>query len=291
MRNALTVDVEDWYMTNGLDIDPSEWHRFEDRVVPNTTVLLDLFDRYNVKGTFFVLGCVAQKHPQLVEEIARRGHEIGSHGGWHRLVTTQTLEQFREDLRFSKQTLEGITGQRIELYRAPSWSIAPSRFGALKILAEEGFVCDSSMQPFQTPLSGIAGAPVKPFRPVLDGEPLGLTEFPPTVAEVGGMKVPFSGGFYLRAVPYPLIKWALKRVNRTRSGMIYVHPWEVDTQQPKIKTSAFIRVIQYYGLTMTERKLDRLLRDFAFEPLGGLISGQSYAPHPLHTPEPGRPIQ
>lgn len=284
MLNALTVDVEDWYMTNGLDIDPSEWHKYEDRVVRNTTTLLDLFDQYAVKGTFFILGCVAEKHPALVEEIAERGHEIGSHGYWHRLVTSQTLDQFRQDIRSSKDILERLTGRKVELYRAPSWSISPDRYGALKILAEEGFVCDSSMQPFQTPLSGIAGAPKTPFRPALDGEPLGISEFPPTVTELAGMSVLFSGGFYLRAVPYPLVKWALNRVNQTRPGMIYIHPWEIDTAQPRAKTSAFIRTIQYYGLNGTKGKLERLFREFSFRPLGEIINGQSYPPYQLYSP-------
>lgn len=284
MLNALTVDVEDWYMTNGLDIDPSEWHKYEDRVVRNTTTLLDLFDQYAVKGTFFILGCVAEKHPALIEEIAERGHEIGSHGYWHRLVTSQTLDQFRQDIRSSKDILERLTGRKVELYRAPSWSISPDRYGALKILSEEGFVCDSSMQPFQTPLSGIAGAPKTPFRPALDGEPLGISEFPPTVTELAGMSVPFSGGFYLRAVPYPLVKWALNRVNKTRPGMIYIHPWEIDTAQPRAKTSVFIRTIQYYGLNGTKEKLERLFREFSFRPLGEIINGQSYPPHQLYSP-------
>ena len=284
MLNAVTVDVEDWYMTNGLDIDPSEWHKYEDRVVRNTTTLLDLFDRYAVKGTFFILGCVAERHPRLVKEIADRGHEIGSHGYWHRLVTSQTLDHFRHDVRSSKEILERITGRRVELYRAPSWSISPERFHALKILAEEGFVCDSSMQPFQTPLSGISGAPKTPFTPVLDGESLGLSEFPPTVTELAGMSIPFSGGFYLRAVPYQLVKWALNRVNKVRPGMIYIHPWEVDTAQPRAKTSAFIRTIQYYGLNGTKGKLERLFRDFSFRPLGEIINGESYPPHRLYSP-------
>lgn len=281
MQNALTVDVEDWYMTNGLDIPPSEWHRYEDRVVASTTLLLDLLDAHGVKGTFFVLGCVAQKHPELVKDIAARGHEIGSHGGWHRLVTSQTLEEFREDVRFSKRLLEEIIGREVRLYRAPSWSIAPSRYEALKVLEEEGFRCDSSLQPFRTPLSGVAGSPHAPFRPVWNGERLGLTEFPPTVTKIGGLTVPFSGGFYLRAMPYGFIRWALKRVNRTRSGMIYLHPWEFDPLQPRVKTRPFIRIIQYYGLAGTQKKLERLLREFRFQPLGQVIRDRTYPDHSL----------
>lgn len=285
MDNALTVDVEDWYMTNGLDIDPAEWPKYEDRVAASTSVLLGLLDRYRARGTFFVLGCVAERHPELVKDIAARGHEIGSHGYWHRLVTRQTLDEFRQDVRLSKETLERIVSREVRFYRAPSWSIAPNRYEALRILAEEGFVCDSSLQPFRTPLSGVSGSPKAPFAPVLDGEALGLTEFPPTVAELAGASVPFSGGFYLRAMPYPFVRWALRQVNRTRPGMIYVHPWELDPEQPRVKTSMFVRTIQYYGLGGTSRKLERLLRDFRFRPLGEIVEELgSFPPHSLRSP-------
>ncbi|WP_336787921.1 DUF3473 domain-containing protein [Paenibacillus sp. MMO-177] len=285
MRNALTVDVEDWYMTNGLNIPPSEWHRYDDRVVGSTTGLLDLFDRYKVKGTFFILGSVAQRHPGLIEDIARRGHEIASHGYWHQLVTSQSLEAFREDVRDSKEILERITGRTVTLYRAPSWSMEPERYEALNILAEQGFVCDSSMQPFRTPLSGIAGAPHQPFTPLLNDMETGVIEFPPSVTEVAGMTVPFSGGFYLRAIPYAFVKWALSRVNKTRPGMIYIHPWEIDPGQPRVQTSAFIKLIQYYGLNGTVSKLEQLLNDFSFQPLGEVIrSHTNYPKHRLYTP-------
>jgi polysaccharide deacetylase family protein (PEP-CTERM system associated) len=278
MQNALTVDVEDWYMTNGLDIDPSRWHEFEERVVPNTLELLELFEAYGVKATFFILGCVAERYPSLVEQIARKGHEIGSHGGWHRLLTTLTLDQFREDLRYSKRVLENISGRIVRLYRAPSWSVVPERYEVLRILKEEGFDCDSSMQPFRTPISGAFGTPHEPFEPVLGGKLVGVVEFPPTVLKLASVTIPFSGGFYLRAVPYPIVQFALKRVNRTRPGMIYVHPWEIDPDPPRIQASAFIRFIQYYRLAGTKRKLERLLKDFSFAPLGSLLHDRPY-PH------------
>ncbi|MFB9325190.1 DUF3473 domain-containing protein [Paenibacillus aurantiacus] len=287
MLNALTVDVEDYYMTNGLNISPDQWHRYEDRVAQSTADVLELFAHHRARGTFFILGCVAQRHPSLVADIARGGHEIASHGGWHRLVTSQTLEEFRADIRFSKEVLEGITGRKVELYRAPSWSISPERYEALHILAEEGFRCDSSLQPFRTPLSGVAGAPRAPFRPQVNGRLTGLTEFPPSVAEVNGVTVPFSGGFYLRALPYGVVKWALKRVNRSRPGMIYLHPWELDLGQPRIPAPPHIRLVQYYGLAAMKPKLTRLLRDFAFAPLGELIREQTYPIHKLYTPAAG----
>ncbi|BAU29709.1 polysaccharide deacetylase family protein (PEP-CTERM system associated) [Aneurinibacillus soli] len=278
MKNALTVDVEDWYMTSDFHFDVSTWDTFEDRVVQNTMQLLELFSYYQVKGTFFILGCVAEKHPTLVEEIARRGHEIGSHGGWHQMVNSMSIEQFHEDLLYSKHILEGITGQNVQLYRAPSWSITPERYEVLRILANEGFVCDSSLQPFRTPLSGIKGAPHTPFIPVLNGEALSLLEFPPVVLKKGGVTFPFCGGFYLRALPTSFLTWALRQVNRTRLGMIYVHPWEVDTEQPRLKTSPLIRFVHYYNLGTTRRKLERLLQEFSFTTLGELIASQTFSP-------------
>lgn len=282
MQNAITVDVEDWYMTNGLNIDPSKWPEYEDRVVPSTIKLLELFGKYRIRGTFFILGCVAEKHPDLVRRIASEGHEIGSHGGWHRLLTTMTLDEFREDLRYSKRILEQISGHHVRLFRAPSWSVVPKSYGIFRVLKEEGFICDSSMQPFRTPLSGTFGTPHAPFEPVLDGDSVGLVEFPPSVTNYCGITLPFSGGFYLRAMPYPIIRWALGRVNRTRPGMIYIHPWEVDPEQPSVRASAFVRIIQRYKLRSTYPKLERLLQEFRFVPLGQLLGKIEYPKHALH---------
>ncbi|WP_186446013.1 XrtA system polysaccharide deacetylase [Paenibacillus cremeus] len=273
----MTVDVEDWYQTSDFKIDPSEWHTYEDRVVNNTMNLLELFDRYQVKGTFFTLGCVAEKHPGLIREIVKEGHEIASHGGWHRLVTGMTRDQFREDVRSSKRLLEDISGQQVVFFRAPSWSIAPECYDVLRILEEEGYLCDSSLQPFQTPLSGVTGAPHTPFYPVLGGKKLELLEFPSCVLKTSGITVPFSGGLYLRTLPYAMIRWALNKVNTTRPGMIYVHPWEIDTTQPRIKSSLFARLTHYHNLGSTMPKLEKLLQEFSFKPLSEIIEEKSYA--------------
>lgn len=281
MKNALTIDVEDWYMTSDFSFDVATWGNYEDRVVGNTMRLLELFAHYGVKGTFFVLGCVAEQFPHLVEEIARNGHEIASHGGWHQMINKMSLDEFREDIRFSKKVLEEISGQKVELYRAPSWSITPDRYDALRILAEEGFTCDSSLQPFRTPLSGVAGSPLEPFIQVLDQEPLELLEFPPTVLKKAGVTMPFCGGFYLRALPYPVLAWALRQVNRTRNGLIYVHPWEIDTEQPRLEASAVVRFVHYYNLNTTWGKLERLLQEFSFTTLGEIVAEGRHGYEPI----------
>lgn len=276
MDNVLTVDVEDWYMTSDLNIPVDQWDHFEDRVQGNTLRILDLFDEYQVKGTFFVLGCVAQKFPAMVREIARRGHEVGSHGTWHQLLTHMTRTQIYDDIAKSKFILEELTGQQVQCYRAPSWSISSERFYVWDILEDLGFTVDSSLQPFRTPLSGIRRAPTQPFHPIVNGRQLSILEFPPAVARVWGQTVPFSGGLYLRVWPSRIIKFLLSHVNRTQPGSIYVHPWEFDEQQPQIAQSPLIRFTHYHNLHTTENKLHALLEEFAFVRLKDVIETNSY---------------
>jgi polysaccharide deacetylase family protein (PEP-CTERM system associated) len=279
----MTVDVEDWYMTNGLDIPPERWGLFEDRVVQSTGKVLELLDRHRTKATFFVLGCVAQRHPGLVERIAEGGHEIGTHGGWHRMLTRMTPEEIAGDILESKRVLERISGLPVRLFRAPSWSMNPRTYSVLQMLERAGFLCDSSIQPFRTPLSGLDDAPSRPFHPIVEGERLNLVEFPSMVWEGFGARIPFSGGFYLRAMPYGIVRALMRSVNRSSPGMVYVHPWEFDPSHPRVKASPLIRLAQYYNLTATESKFERLLRDFAFAPLGEILKGRSFPDATLRT--------
>ena len=276
MLNAMTVDVEDWYMTSGLNVPPEQWDRFEDRVVANTERVLDLLARTGTKATFFVLGCVAERHPRLIERIAADGHELGTHGYNHRLLTTMHPEEIVNEILSTKKLIEQISGHSVKMFRAPSWSLTPSMYGVLSALDREGFSCDSSMQPFRTPLSGIVDAPVAPFHPVVGGKRLSLVEFPSTVVELFGMRLPFAGGLYLRALPYPFIRAALRRVNRTRPGMVYIHPWELDPDHPRMKVPPNIRFAQYYRLESCAEKLERLLREFSFGTIGTVIGENSF---------------
>ena len=164
----------------------------------------------------------------------------------------------------------------MNLFRAPSWSISVDTLWALEVLEEEGYIGDSSVQPFATPLSGIKGAPVGPYHPIVEGRQLKLIEFPPTVLELGKLRVPFSGGFYLRAVPGFIFNQALRQVNKKRAGMVYVHPWELDINQPRMKVSPLIWLSHYLNLNSTEKKLGKLLDRFAFVPLGDLIKDGDY---------------
>lgn len=276
MHNVLTVDVEDWYMTSDLNIPVNQWDGYEDRVDANTRRLLDLFDEYEVKGTFFVLGCVALKFPDVIQEIARRGHEIGSHGMWHQMLTRLSRAEIETDIAQSKIILEDLTGQTVQCYRAPSWSISPERYYVWDILEKLGFTVDSSLQPFRTPLSGIRRAPAHPFHPIVDGRRHAILEYPPAVARIWGQTVPFSGGLYLRVWPERIVRFLLARVNHTSPGSIYVHPWELDERQPQIAQSPLIRFTHYHNLRSTENKLRALLEEFDFVCLKDVIATNSY---------------
>jgi polysaccharide deacetylase family protein (PEP-CTERM system associated) len=277
MNNVITVDVEEWYHSNGLNISPERWGDYPSTVVYNTMKLLDVFDTYQVKATFFILGIVAKNHPYLVREIAKRGHEIGSHGLNHRLVSNLTIKEFTEDLSESIARLEDNTQEKIIYYRAPSWSISKERLEVLTILEGHGIICDSSLQPFQTPLSGIDGLPSEPYVPILNGRALKLIEFPPTVCNLSNnVKVSYAGGFYLRFFPYWFIHKMLKKLNKIREGMVYIHPWEIQSNIPRVKTPAHLKFIQYYNLTSTLKKLENLLKDFKFLSLGEVTHGRIY---------------
>ncbi|WP_274364175.1 polysaccharide deacetylase family protein [Paenibacillus thermotolerans] len=226
--NALTVDVEEYFHANLLNIPASDWGNYESSVEVNTRRLLDCFDRFGVKATFFIVGWVASEYPLLVKEIAERGHEIGSHSGRHRLLTELDANRFREDIRSSKQLLEDISGQEIYQYRAPSWSLGESRYEWFSILEEEGYRIDSSLLPFKTTIGGSYRAPYRPFRPVVGERKHSIVEFPATVWKQGPIRFPLAGGFYLRSLPITLTAFLLERINRERPGMVYVHPWEMD---------------------------------------------------------------
>lgn len=276
MKNSLTIDVEDWYQTSDFKIDESQWNTYEDRIVENNQKLLDMLSRHGVKATFFILGTQAEKHPEMVRRISEEGHEIGSHGMAHRMVTHMLPEEFRKDTQRSKTILEDISGKACRLYRAPSWSVCRKNLWVLEILDELGFACDSSIQPFRTPLSGMNGVPHTPFHPVLNGKSLKLLEFPSTVLKMGKLVLPFAGGFYFRCMPYFLSSWALKAYNQQGEGMVYIHPWDLDPGQPRLKCPPHIRFEHYYNLKKTAVRLERLLKDFCFVPLGDLIKDRHY---------------
>lgn len=265
--NAFTVDVEDYFQVSAFDRDipRSTWNDRPSRVVESTHRILELLGRNQVRGTFFVLGYVARKFPGLVRQIHAAGHEVASHGFWHRLIYSQTPEQFRADLRQSKGVLEDAIGASVTSYRAPSFSITRRSLWALEVLVEEGFVSDSSVFPTHHDRYGIPGA--QPTIHTLHTPSGPLVEFPPSIARWGRLNLPVGGGGYFRLYPYSVSRMLLSRIVRheQRPFMFYVHPWEVDPGQPRLGIgSRLSRFRHYVNLASTERKLERLVRDFPF---------------------------
>jgi polysaccharide deacetylase family protein (PEP-CTERM system associated) len=266
IRNALTVDVEDYFHVSAFadSIDRSEWGGHPLRVGNNTRRLLDLFDHNQVKATFFVLGWVAERAPELIREIAVRGHEVACHGFSHQLVYNQSPELFRSETIQSKQLLEDITGTTVRGYRAASYSITGQSRWALDILAEAGFVYDSSIFPVHHDRYGMPGTPEHPYNMTTD-KGHSLVEFPLSTARVFGYRLPVAGGGYFRLYPYALSRAGLRQVNRQDKPFIfYLHPWEIDPEQPRIEAGWLSRFRHYNNLDRCEGRLQRLMDDFSF---------------------------
>ncbi len=276
MNNIFTVDVEDWYQTSDFNIDSKYWGNYEKRVEVNTGNILDLLKSHNVKATFFILSSIAQEAPGLIKRILDDGHEIGTHGCCHKMVNTMDPKEFRKDIHDSVRILENMTGTKVKCYRAPTWSISSKNLWALEILEQEGIECDSSFQPFKTYLYGDSKSPLEPFHPIINNNRLNLIEVPSTVLSLVKFKIPFSGGAYLRVFPMFFIKWAFNKVNKKKPVMLYTHPWEIDKDQPRIKTSCLIHIEHYLNLGTTYKKLDLLLDNFRFNTLGSYLDAKEF---------------
>ncbi|MEP1216140.1 MAG: XrtA system polysaccharide deacetylase [Marinobacter sp.] len=273
-KNALTVDVEDYFQVAALAeaVDRSEWSSMEYRVEANTDQLLELFSQRGVKATFFTLGWVAERSPDLVRRIQKAGHEIASHGYSHQLVYQQTPEVFREETRKSKQILEDITGESVTGYRAASYSITAQSRWALDILCEEGFTWDSSIFPVHHDRYGMPGTPHEPYRLQAPGGGT-LIEFPLSTCPVGSYRLPIAGGGYFRLYPYWLSRWGLGKINRAGQPFIfYLHPWEIDTGQPRLKVKPLSRFRHYNNLNKCMGRLEQLLGDFRFGSVSDVLS-------------------
>ncbi|WP_164101191.1 XrtA system polysaccharide deacetylase [Candidatus Laterigemmans baculatus] len=271
--NALTVDVEDYFQVSAFDgrVCRSTWDKLECRVEANTDRLLSIFDEADVRATFFVLGWVADRYPALLRRIAASGHEIGSHGYWHRLVYDLTPDEFAQDLLASREAIATACGVKAIAYRAPSFSIVEKSLWALSILAQHGFKIDSSI----FPICGHDryGVPTA-NKQIHDLEtPQGtLCEFPPSAWTRGRMSVPIGGG-YFRLFPLSVTLQAIRAVRREgRPAMFYIHPWEIDPWQPRIRSIGLKNKFRHYvGIARTERRLRRLLILQPFGPLTQVV--------------------
>ena len=266
MLHALTIDVEDYFQVTGFErqISRDDWDHYPSRVVPNTMRLLEILESQRVKATFYIMGWVADRFPQLVREIHAAGHEVGSHSYWHRLIYQLSPEEFRRDLRDSRDRLCDLTGEPVTAYRAPSFSVTRDSTWALEILAEEGFCSDSSVVPARHDRYGIPGSPCQIYR--IQTPAGALWEFPPSVVGVAGVRLPVSGGGYFRL--YPLswtLRWLRQIESTGRPFLIYLHPWEIDPDQPRLHAgSCLSRFRHRVNLHQTESKLIALLRAFRF---------------------------
>lgn len=282
--NAFTVDVEDYFQVAALApaIERASWPQRESRVERNTGVLLDLLAERGIHGTFFVLGWIAERHPDLIRRIAAAGHEIACHGFSHQLVYDQTPEEFREETARSKSTLEDLSGTAVIGYRAASFSITRRSLWALDVLIDLGFEYDSSIFPIRHDRYGIPGADPRPSRLTA---PSGrtLAEFPLSAASYLGVRVPVSGGGYFRLLPYLVTRAGLRQINGTgeRPFAFYLHPWEIDPHQPRVRVGWLSRFRHYTNLDRCESRLRRLLAEFRFASMrevlhcAGLLPGGS----------------
>ena len=280
LTHAMTVDVEDYFHVSGFAdrISPREWDSFPSRVVASTQRILRVLDQHQTAATFFVLGWVADRFPELVREIQNAGHEIGCHSYWHRLAYDLSPEEFRADLVTSRNVLQDITGDPVTLYRAPSFSITRRSLWALDILAEEGFTGDSSVYPVYHDRYGIPEADPAPHR--IETSAGTINEFPGTALRLGPVRLPISGGGYFRLYPFRFSRFCLDRYSRqsNRPFVFYIHPWEVDPGQPRLPGRFLSRFRHYQNLGTTEHKLNALLPRFRFSTLTDSLASMLDSP-------------
>ncbi|MEW5803001.1 MAG: XrtA system polysaccharide deacetylase [bacterium] len=275
MLNALSIDMEEYFQAKVMEsvIHFQEWGMQESRIRANVHCILNLFQKFRTRATFFILAWNAERYPDLVREIQKEGHEIASHGYKHMDIYRQTPEEFRSDLTRSKRILEQISHVAIRGYRAPTFSIRQDTLWALDILIEEGFRYDSSIFPIFHDRYGIPDSPRFPYR-IRTPKNKSIREFPLSTVSLLGQNFPIAGGGYFRLLPYPLIQRAVLQLNQNerRPAVIYLHPWELDPDQPRLSIGPVNRFRHYVNLHKTEKKLAQLLQDFRFAPLFEILA-------------------
>ena len=263
MINCMTVDLEDWYHICGVEgySDPKQWDTYENRIIKNTDKILRLFRFYNIKATFFVLGYIALKEPDLIKTIKNEGHEIATHGFYHKRIFEMTEQEFEEDVSNSISVISSITNEKVLGFRAPEWSIREETLWVLKILKKLGILYDSSM----VPLTGMGsrGFPIYPCK--FDTDYGQIWEFPLTTTRLFWENLPFTGGLPLRMFPYFYIVSKIQRINQEGyPAIVYIHPWEFDMEQPHIDLPLSRRFMHYFNIKVTPKKVEGLLQHFQF---------------------------
>lgn len=275
VRNAMTIDVEDYFQVSAFApyIARGDWERRECRVERNVDRILALLDASGTRATFFTLGWIAERYPQLVRRIVAGGHELASHGYGHERASDLSPEAFRADLSRAKALLEDLGGQPVLGYRAPSFSIGKSNLWAFDVLLETGHRYSSSVYPIQHDHYGMPDSPRFAY-PVREG----LLEVPVTTLRMAGRNWPSSGGGYFRLLPYALSRWLIEQVNHRdqQSAVFYFHPWEIDTEQPRIPgIDAKTRFRHYVNIARTEGRIAQLLQDFSWGRMDEIFLGQA----------------
>jgi polysaccharide deacetylase family protein (PEP-CTERM system associated) len=280
--NILTFDIEDYFQVSAFDrvLPRSSWDGCESRVCQSTDRLLQMLSDADVKATCFVLGWVAERFPDLVARIAAEGHEIASHGSSHRLVYEMTPDEFREDIRRSKRVLEAAGAGPVLGYRAPSYSVVERSLWALDVLIEEGFVYDASIFPIHHDRYGIPSAPRHPYR--ITRKAGSIWEVPPSTVRCFGANLPIAGGGYFRLLPYAWTRWGIRRLNiaEERPAVFYLHPWELDPEQPRLAVGRLTAFRHYRNLAVTGSRLRRLLKEFPFAPAATVLEQLATAAAP-----------
>ncbi len=271
MVNAMTIDVEDYFHVSAFEaqFSPDKWDSVECRVERNVDRLLALFDQYHAKATFFVLGWVAEHYPQVVKKIVAQGHELASHGTSHRRATGQTPAEFREDVYKAKLLLEDLGSVAVNGYRAPSFSFSRSNEWVYDILADVGYQYSSSVYPVKHDLYGIPDAPRSMYRSTQ-----GMPEIPLSTLPVAGKNIPISGGGFFRLYPYCFTRYGINRLNKKDNMpyIFYLHPWEVDPDQPRVKDAPLkSRFRHYLNLSKVETRLRALMRDFEWSSMADVF--------------------
>lgn len=279
--NALTIDVEDWFQVTAFDrsIRLDEWERCEVRVGDNVRRILDILSEERIDATFFVLGWIAERFPEIVRSIYDAGHEVATHGYDHRMVSQLAPREFESDVTKSIRAIEQITNTPVLGYRAPSYSIVEETSWAWEVLIELGLRYSSSVFPINHDRYGIPWAPRHPF--VLRTNGTGrLVEFPLSTISVMGRNLPVAGGAYLRLYPYWFIRWGLSRINgEGMPAVVYFHPWEIDPGQPRQRVGLVSQLRHYTNLRRMEQKIRALLRDFEFASVGRVLATNGFGLH------------
>ena len=276
MKNALTFDIEEYFHAEvfARTLSPEEWPSLASRVVDTTERLLDILDYADVRATFFVLGWIADRYPTLVQDIAGRGHEIACHGYGHQMIHRQSRLEFAKDLQQAKTAIEDAAGVAVIGYRAPTFSVVRETLWSLEVLWEAGFLYDSSIFPIAHDRYGIPDAPRFPHRvPITNGH--GIAEFPLSTISVLGRRLPVAGGGYFRLLPYRVTRRAIQHLNgrERQPAIVYLHPWELDVHQPRVRVGWLSRFRHSVNTHSTEGKLRRLLSDFRFAPVRDILAG------------------